>query len=352
MTPMQVVPAVWFPAVRAGTGTDVFTERLAAALERRGIRAAITWLPLRAEYSPWTVPVPTPPVWANVVHANTWLHPRFLPERMAAVATLHHAVHHPSLEPHKSRLRSNYHRYWVRHVERQTMGRVQCVVAVSEFAAKTAQRVLLNRQIEVIYNGIDVESFRPADLRTRHDPFRLLYIGKWARLKGVDLLAPIMSNLGSAFELNFTGGLPAAEASRLPSNMHDIGRLHGESAVAAAMRDADAFLFPSRSEGFGLVAVEAMASGLPVIAARCASLSEIVEDGVTGFLSAPDDLAAFCESIRRLSADVKLYGRMAQAARNHAIARFPVERMVEAYIDIYCRLLSGGGEGNSRLAHS
>lgn len=47
MSPSQEV-AVWFPAVRAATGTDVFTERLAAGLTERGIRAEITWLPLRA----------------------------------------------------------------------------------------------------------------------------------------------------------------------------------------------------------------------------------------------------------------------------------------------------------------
>lgn len=349
MTTTQVPPAVWFPAVRTGTGTDVFTERLVAGLERRGLRAGITWLPLRAEYSPWTVPVPEPPPWANVAHVNTWLHPRFLPKLLPVTATLHHAVHHQSLEPYKGRLRSIYHRYWVRSVERQIMRRVQCVVAVSEFAAKTAQKNLLNRPIEIIHNGIDMADFRPSDKKVRNEPFRLLYIGKWGRLKGVDLLAPIMSGLGGAFELLFTGGLPAKEASRLPGNMHDIGRLHGTSAVATAMRHADAFLFPSRSEGFGLAAVEAMASGLPVIAARCASLPEIVEDGVVGFLCPPDDIAAFCESARCLSADAELYEGMAHAARDCAVAKYSIERTVDAYVDIYCRLVFGGGEQSSHI---
>src|SRR5690606_37236266 len=45
---------VWFPAIRSGTGTDVFTERLAEGLESAGIRTAIDWMPLRAEYAPWT----------------------------------------------------------------------------------------------------------------------------------------------------------------------------------------------------------------------------------------------------------------------------------------------------------
>ena len=63
-------PAVWFPTVRTGTGTDVFTERLVEGLNQRGIRAAISWLPLRAEYAPWTVAIPKPPEWATVTHVN------------------------------------------------------------------------------------------------------------------------------------------------------------------------------------------------------------------------------------------------------------------------------------------
>src|SRR5690606_37416690 len=65
-------PAVWFPTIQAGTGTDVFTQRLCDGLNARGVRAQITWLPHRAEYVHWTVPAPPPPAWANVVHANSW----------------------------------------------------------------------------------------------------------------------------------------------------------------------------------------------------------------------------------------------------------------------------------------
>ena len=94
----QQEPAVWFPTVRTGSGSEVFTVRLVDELKNRGLRAEITWLPLRAEFAPWTVPVPRPPTWANVVHVNTWLHPRFLPKRMPVVATLHHSIHHPDLD--------------------------------------------------------------------------------------------------------------------------------------------------------------------------------------------------------------------------------------------------------------
>ncbi|MBL8256262.1 MAG: hypothetical protein JNJ62_06655 [Pseudoxanthomonas mexicana] len=68
------VLGVWLPTVRAGTGTDVFAERLCEGLNSRGIRAEIAWLPHRSEYLPWTVSVPVAPAWADIVHVNTWIY--------------------------------------------------------------------------------------------------------------------------------------------------------------------------------------------------------------------------------------------------------------------------------------
>ncbi|MDN5936634.1 MAG: hypothetical protein L0H75_10770, partial [Nitrosospira sp.] len=98
-------------------GTDVFTERLAEGLAKRGIRTEITGLPLRAEYAPWTVPIPKPPDWATVAHVNTWLHPQFLPQHFPVVATIHHSVHHPDAKRYKGFARTAYHRWWITPVE-------------------------------------------------------------------------------------------------------------------------------------------------------------------------------------------------------------------------------------------
>src|SRR5699024_10382375 len=106
--------------------------------------------------------------------------------------------------------------------------------------------------------------------------------GSWIARKGVDLLAPIMRELGDGFELWYTGGSAAAkDRADMPSNMHDLGRLDSADAVVAAMQSADAFLFPSRSEGFGLVIMEAMACGLPVIATDGSSPTELVGEYAT-----------------------------------------------------------------------
>lgn len=336
----QKQPAVWFPTIRTDSGTAVFTERLVDGLRQRGLRAEITWLPHRAEFAPWSIPVCEPPSWANITHVNTWLHSRFLPRNIPVVATLHHAIHDPDLKPYKDWLRFRYHKYWMAYIERQTMLRVNCVVAVSQFALDTARRYLLDIPMQLISNGVDVVRFQPPVYRAAHRPFRLLYVGNWAELKGVDLLGPIMENLGNSFELRYTGGADANSAShKLPANTFDIGRLSSESAVADAMQQADALIFPSRSEGFGLVAAEAMACGLPVIATRGSSLPEVVEDGVSGILCNKDDVANFSDAARKLAANPELYKYMAKAARMRAINRFSSEGMVDAYVKIYTRYL-------------
>lgn len=339
---MSKKPAVWFPTVRTGTGTDVFTERLVVGLRQRDIRAEITWLPLRAEYAPWTVPIPQPPESATVVHVNTWLHPRFLPANLPVVATIHHSMHHPDARAHKGLLRSLYHRHWIAPNERRVLRRANHVVAVSQFVANTAKQALVNVPMQVIYNGVDTETFRPGCRQRQPDePFRLLYVGGWKALKGVDMLAPIMRELGNGFELRYTGG-KAAERERpsMPHNMYDIGRLHDGAAVAAAMNDSDALLFPSRSEGFGLVVAEAMACGLPTVAARSTALIELIDDGETGFLCTPDDVMAFVNGVRSLAKNQECVTAMKNMARNQVMAKFSDQRVIFSYLELYQSLLS------------
>src|SRR5699024_8793159 len=120
-------------------------------------------------------------------------------------------IHDPALAPYKGRLRSVYHRHWIRRVERATMQRSNKIIAVSQFAADTARRYVLDCPIGVIHNGVDNDTFHPPVERHLHHPFRLLYVGSWMARKGVDLLAPVMRELGDHFELHYTGGSAAGK---------------------------------------------------------------------------------------------------------------------------------------------
>lgn len=118
--------------------------------------------------------------------------------------------------------------------------------------------------------------------------------------------------------------------------MHDIGRLRSEDAVVAAMQEVDAFVFPTRSEGFGLVAAEAMACGLPVVCTRGSSLVEIVEDGTTGVLCQKDDIHDFVSAIRGLKQNPNRAGDFGRAARRRVKAVFHIDTMIAAYAEA-CR---------------
>lgn len=336
-------PAVWFPTVRAGTGADVFTTRLCEGLNARGIRAQITWLPHRAEYLPWSVRAPHAPSWANIVHANTWLHARFLPSGLPLVLTMHLCVHDPALAPYKSLAQALYHRIWISRVERDALHRADRIVAVSRYTRDRTERAFGMTAIEVIPNGVPI----PPDLETLpdrqpHSPFRLLYVGNWSTRKGVDMLGPIMESLGPGFELRYTADAHGRHRKgRLPANCRCIGRL-GQRELRNAYREADALLFPSRLEGLPLTVMEAMVNGLPVVAANASSLPEVLRHGVGGYLCPMDDAMAFASAIRQLAANRRQWRRCAEGAALDARQQFDVNGSVEAYLAVYRKTLDLG----------
>jgi glycosyltransferase involved in cell wall biosynthesis len=334
-------PAIWFPTIRTGTGTDVFTERLVDGLKKSSIRAEVAWLPLRAEYFPWGVAAPRCPSWANIVHINSWLSQRFVPNNLPLVVTFHSSVHDPDLTKYKSLAQTLYHQLWGKSLERQSIRSADIITAVSGYAASQAKKIFRCPQIETIHNWVDLEEVSPPERTKQHSPFRLLFVGNVSRrLKGADLLAPIMELLGTDYELWITGRLidiPGQNA--LPANIIELGHLDKGCDVVTAYRNSDALLFPTRSEGFGLVALEAQACGLPVIATNGSSIPEVVEDGVTGLLCPQDNIEAFTYAVRCLRHDSKMWHRMSVAARTRAISLFSESVAVEKYIELYKKVI-------------
>lgn len=326
---------VWFPTVRTGTGTDVFTESLVEGLQQQGIKAEITWLPLRTEYAPWTVRIPQPPEWATIVHVNTWLNNRFLPPNLPIVATLHHSIHDPNLRSHKGLLRALYHQYWIAPNERRVMKQAKRVTAVSQFVADMAKQTLCDIPIKVIYNGVDTTLFCPSN-KEKGKTLRLLYVGAWKKLKGVDLLAPIMNELGPKFELYYTGGLAAdKDKLNMPNNMYDLGRLNQQE-VIQAMQNSDLLLFPSRSEGFGLVVAEAMACGLPVVALKGTAVDELIDHEVTGYLvkDANDAIVV----LKKLCTNKNILCQLSKLTNEVVSKKFSKQFMLNTYIHNYNQL--------------
>ena len=176
-------------------------------------------------------------------------------------------------------------------------------------------QTLVERGIERVdlwQRGVDTETFQPdlASLEMRNrlsqghpeDPL-LLYVGRLGAEKEIDRIKPILEAIPNA-RLALVGDGPnrqTLEKYFAETRTHFVGYLGGQE-LAAAFASADAFVFPSRTETLGLVLLEAMAAGCPVVAARSGGIPDIVEDGVNGYLFDPtDDWGAIAATQRLLS---------------------------------------------------
>jgi glycosyltransferase involved in cell wall biosynthesis len=179
--------------------------------------------------------------------------------------------------------------------------------------------------------GIDTELFSPgprtAAMRERltgghpHE-FLLLNVGRQAPEKGLEQLREHVCH-ETGVRLALVGGGPGHAALKQHFAGAPVvlpGYMQGEELVEAS-RAADAFIFPSTTETFGLVALEAMACGLPVIAARTGGVLDTVQDGVNGLLFEPDQPAGMRPLVRRLRDDAPYRAQLGAAALAHARSR-------------------------------
>ncbi len=131
------------------------------------------------------------------------------------------------------------------------------------------------------------------------DKLRVLWLGTLSLMKGLPYALEAAEKLmGAPVRFTFAGPCEVVKSNlRFPGNAEYVGPVT-RSDVARLYRDADVFLFPTLSDGFGLTQLEAMAYGLPVIATRCCA--SVVEDGRSGMLVEPRDPLGIAESVLRL----------------------------------------------------
>ncbi|MBE9118334.1 glycosyltransferase family 1 protein [Lusitaniella coriacea LEGE 07157] len=168
-------------------------------------------------------------------------------------------------------------------------------------------------RVDLWQRGVDTEMFQPtlasAKMRDRlskghPDSPLLLYVGRVSPEKEIEQIKPVLEAIPGA-RLAIVGDGPHRKALKqhfagMPVNF--VGYLQGME-LASAFASADAFVFPSRTETLGLVLLEAMAAGCPVVAARSGGIPDIVTDGVNGYLFEPNDpLGAIAATQRLLAA--------------------------------------------------
>ena len=153
----------------------------------------------------------------------------------------------------------------------------------------------------------------------------LLFVGRLSAEKRVDVLLDAFARLGAAMpgaRLVLAGEGPSRAdfEERAPAGTTFLGELHGDD-LATLYASADAFCFPSTTDTFGQVILEAAASGLPAAAAAAGGALELVHDGRTGLLAPPDDPLALAAAIRELATFPDRRRRFGEAARAAALDR-------------------------------
>ncbi|MEB3355457.1 MAG: glycosyltransferase family 1 protein [Synechococcales bacterium] len=183
-------------------------------------------------------------------------------------------------------------------------------------------------RVQVWQRGVDTELFQPhlgsremrSHLSQGHpdDPI-LLYVGRLSAEKEIDNIKPVLESIPNA-RLALVGDGPyrqELEHHFADTPTHFVGYLTGLD-LATAFASADAFIFPSRTETLGLVLLEAMAAGCPVVAARSGGITDIVEDGVNGYLFDPTDDQGAIAATQRLLANATERELIRQNARLEA----------------------------------
>jgi D-inositol-3-phosphate glycosyltransferase len=181
----------------------------------------------------------------------------------------------------------------------------------------------------------------------------VLFVGRIEPLKGVDTLIQAMSSLQLRDErpvhLAIIGGDPAAEPREMSGEMARLQKLCddlsvGQTVVFLGKRDQDRLpyyysaaelvVMPSHYESFGMVALEAMACGTPVIASEVGGLAYLVKDGETGFTIPDQEPDTLCEKISWLLNDHELHGTMSQRAVEYA-QDYAWEKIAKQIVDVY-----------------
>jgi len=194
-------------------------------------------------------------------------------------------------------------------------------VVVASTALADDARSLGAREVRVIPSGVGI----PGDVGAPEEPPHVLYVGRLSEEKGARELAEAARDL----PLVVVGDGPLRDL--LPEAVGFVP----PAGLGPYYDRASVVVVPSRREGYGMTAREAMAHGRPVVASAVGGLVDAIEDGVSGVLVPPGDVGALREALRRLLDDPPLRRALGDAARLEARRRFSVDVARDAVIDVY-----------------
>ncbi|XHM64473.1 glycogen synthase [Streptomyces nigra] len=215
-------------------------------------------------------------------------------------------------------------------------------------------------RVHVVHNGIDTALYRPdprTDALARFgldaDRPYVLFVGRITRQKGVPQLLRAVRHIDPAVQVVLCAGAPDTpeidrefrdlyeELSRVRASVHWIPQMLPRPEVIQLLTHATVFVCPSVYEPLGIVNLEAMACGTPVVASRVGGIPEVVEDGVTGLLVPLDDdfESGLARALDAVAGDPEAARRMGEAGRERAVGEFGWDAVARRTVRLYGEIL-------------
>jgi len=244
-----------------------------------------------------------------------------------------------------------------RFIDRLTESSVDRFIVVSDSLEKllTSKRAISAKRVVKIYNGIELHKYHPAysagnlriELGLSQDVPLIGSIGRIILSKGLEYLLEATKEILILYpeaRLLIVGEGPLKNKLILKckklgiiNNVIFTGFVNDTREILSSI---DIFVFPSLSEGFPMVVLEAMAMAKPVVASRIDGVTEQISDGIEGILVPPKDSSRLAEAIIKLIRDIELAKSLGTSARKKAEAEFSVEKMISETEKVYQSLLT------------
>ena len=226
------------------------------------------------------------------------------------------------------------------------------VTAVSEYLRqRTIQEFQIQRPVTVVPNFVDCNVYgRATDVSLRRkfaadDEPILIHISNFRPVKRIEDVVAIFALVRQKRKarLLMVGDGPDRPKAEWLANTHGISRdvlfVGKQNDMSELLAISDVLLLPSELESFGLVALEAMACEVPVIATRVGGIPEVVRDGVDGFLYDVGDVRSMADGCLPILNNPQIREKLGKAAREHAMRDFCASKIVLQYEDLYARTI-------------
>lgn len=218
------------------------------------------------------------------------------------------------------------------------------VIAVSNAVKKSIvdETFVNENKVEVVYNGVDPAKFHHKV--GKYGKPHVVYLGRVIRSKGVLLLVDMVKDLNCVLDVVGEGEdmeilIDKVKSLDLTQKIVLHGRLSPDK-VPGRLLASDIFVFPTlRVEGLPMVLVEAIFAGLPIVAFDMGGVSDVVQDGVNGYLLSSGDLIGFKAKLRELVENTDLRNQMGKASLELAEKFFSIDTMVSKYENIFMGVL-------------